>query len=223
MNWTDCKTIPSLLVGTYVCVHLVRVHTDYSWYFPCYTAFGIFKGCRNDLNAVMRGSLKSRTSVPISSFSTISNRQTIFSLNHRALLRQSFHFWTAGLLLGSLNKSNQDFFFLNCWSQAKADSGSYNWQLSINLTMAHKQHATFKKNSQFSCTSPLPFQMPCKLPCGSVVVPKRTAVGTSCFVHFSPPIYWQGNWGQQLSLRGEHINIYGEYHWAEGEFVTLEL
>lgn len=147
MNWTDCKTIPSLLVGTYVCVYLVRVHTDYSWYFPCYTAFGIFKGCRNDFNVVMRGSLKSRTSVPISSFSAISNRQTIFSLNHRALLRQSFHFWTAGLLLGSLNKSNQDFFFLNCWSQAKADSGSYNWQLSINLTMAHKQHSKRIRNS----------------------------------------------------------------------------
>lgn len=87
MNWTDLKTIPSLLVGTYVCVYLVRVHTDYSWYYPCYTAFGIFKGCRNDLNVVMRGSLKSRTCVPISSFSNISNRQTIFSLNHRALLR----------------------------------------------------------------------------------------------------------------------------------------
>lgn len=185
MNWTDCKTIPSLLVGTYVCVYLVRVHTDYSWYFPCYTAFGIFKGCRNDLNAVMRGSLKSRTSVPISSFSIISNRQTIFSLNHRALLRvfiseQQGFYWAAWI------KATKTF-FLNCWSQAKADSGSYNWQLSINLTMAHKQHATFKKNSQFSCTSPLPFQMPCKLPCGSVVVPKRTAVGTSCFVYFSPP------------------------------------
>lgn len=34
---------------------------------------------------------------------------------------------------------------------------------------------------------PLPLRMPCKLSCGSVVVPKRTAVGTSCFVHFLPP------------------------------------
>lgn len=145
MNWTDSKTIPSLLVGTYVCVYLVRVHTDYSWYFPCYTAFGIFKGCRNDFNVVMRGSLKSRTSVPISSFSAISNRQTIFSLNHRALLRvfiseQQGFYWAAWI------KATKTF-FLNCWSQAKADSGSYNWQLSINLTMAHKQHSKRIRNS----------------------------------------------------------------------------
>lgn len=185
MNWTDCKTIPSLLVGTYVCVYLVRVHTDYSWYFPCYTAFGIFKGCRNDFNVVMRGSLKSRTSVPISSFSAISNRQTIFSLNHRALLRQSFHFWTAGLLLGSLNKSNQDFFFFKLLVPSKGRLRKL--QLTAQHQLNYGSQATFKKNSQFSCTSPLPFQMPCKLPCGSVVVPKRTAVGTSCFVHPPPP------------------------------------
>lgn len=183
MNWTDCKTIPSLLVGTYVCVYLVRVHTDYSWYFPCYTAFGIFKGCRNDLNAVMRGSLKSRTSVPISSFSIISNRQTIFSLNHRALLRvfiseQQGFYWAAWI------KATKTFFFkLLVPSKGRLRK----LQLTAQHQLNYGSQATFKKNSQFSCTSPLPFQMPCKLPCGSVVVPKRTAVGTSCFVHFSPP------------------------------------
>lgn len=43
--------------------------------------------------------------------------------------------------------------------------------------MARNQHATFKRNSQFSCISPLPFQLSCKLSCGSVVVPKRPAAG----------------------------------------------
>lgn len=72
------------------------------------------------------------------------------------------------------------------------------WQLSINSTMAHNQHATLKKNSQFSCISPLALQLSCKLSCGSFVVPKRPAVGLPVLYIF--PIYWQGNWGQQLRL-----------------------
>lgn len=221
MNWTDSKTIPSLLVGTYVCVYLVRVHTDYSWYFPCYTAFGIFKGCRNDFNVVMRGSLKSRTSVPISSFSAISNRQTIFSLNHRALLRQSFHFWTAGLLLGSLNKSNQDFFFkLLVPSKGRLRK----LQLTAQHQLNYGSQATCNIQKEFaiqlyiSAALPNAMQTTMWLCCCS----KKNSSRDFLFCT-SPPIYWQGNWGQQLSLRGEHINIYGEYHWAEGEFLTLEL
>lgn len=54
------------------------------------------------------------------------------------------------------------------------------------------------KNSQFSCISLLHVQLLCKTIMWLCCF-KKTTSWTSCFVHF--PMYWQGNWGQQLGLR----------------------
>lgn len=74
----------------------------------------------------------------------------------------------------SFRKPEETFFFYT--SPTKLNSGNCSWQLSNKSTMAHNQHATFKKNSQFSW-SRCPAVSHAKLSQGPGVVFKSPAVG----------------------------------------------